>query len=763
MANEDTIQMPPNPAPRPAGGAPKRNGRVYSSLPEDNLSNRIGIALAVSLGANFLVLYGASVLANNNTITPPNRPEFIKDLDIELRDPLASPTPVATPTPDAVQPTPTPEPERVTRPEPTPQPNRVIPTPEPRDIPTPIPTPVSRENPRPAATPIPQPTPEVSRPVPTPNPEQFKPKTDVNKPITTETTIKNNTTANTVANTRSENRTARVTENITTERVETNEAVNPNVARESNVTAAGTAGAGKTTTSPGAAKATENSAITGVTSETRDVSSTVNTSTRTPRATGVAGGGPSTSNAAADVAVDPAAIGRDANLPNVAAARGSVAGKVGGTGAVKATADATNMNLEAGSRTGAAGAAGSGPVARTRAGSGGPAGNLNPLTSAVTVESSATGISRQDRTVAASVGRVSGRPKLITMSADAARVTETDNIVPAGGAVRAGQAVAKLGGSLTSTRGAKVAGTVESGSATYDVSVTAPNAARGAAPSVKGNTAQARGKVVAGSIASGGAKSAGGIAADAPSGARGGSASGPLSATTRTGGVAGGDPTVAARDGMGKLGSGAGTGGGIRGGGDLANVGDGKGTGARGKTATGLGLGGGKTGNGDAPLGVPGGKERGGAGVGNVGVKVGGGGGGPATSGGGPKAVSGVPDGVGEGGGPVSGGGGGPIGTTRIENEDADKRESDKPAEISVSRVVIPESLRSETFTANIRAEFKIPAKGRHSVTLVKGSGNAQIDNYVLAQLRGWRTKPAERNGKPIDSERTVSITLQVN
>jgi hypothetical protein len=40
-------------------------------ISEDNFGRRFGIALAVSAGINFLLLYGASVLASDMTITPP--------------------------------------------------------------------------------------------------------------------------------------------------------------------------------------------------------------------------------------------------------------------------------------------------------------------------------------------------------------------------------------------------------------------------------------------------------------------------------------------------------------------------------------------------------------------------------------------------------------------------------------------------------------------------------------------------------------------
>jgi TonB family protein len=135
-----------------------------SLLPADNFGRRIGIALAVSLGVNFLLLYGASVMASDMTITPPKRAAEI----VINNHPKTTPTPEATPTP-------TPEPKTI--PEPTP-------TPALRKQPTP--KPVIRTTPTPEPVPTPTPEPDPVQPTPTPTPEPQPSVEHIVRPTTTE-------------------------------------------------------------------------------------------------------------------------------------------------------------------------------------------------------------------------------------------------------------------------------------------------------------------------------------------------------------------------------------------------------------------------------------------------------------------------------------------------------------------------------------------------------------------------------------------------
>lgn len=71
--------------------------------------------------------------------------------------------------------------------------------------------------------------------------------------------------------------------------------------------------------------------------------------------------------------------------------------------------------------------------------------------------------------------------------------------------------------------------------------------------------------------------------------------------------------------------------------------------------------------------------------------------------------------------------------------------------------------MRSEQFSANITARFDISESGRSTVKLTKGSGNSEIDRYVIRALSRWSWEPARRNGKTVDSEQTVELRLSVN
>jgi TonB family protein len=163
------------------------------SVEDDGFGRRIGIALAVSIGLNVLLLQGAGTLAKNMTVSDPVQPDITVTLR-ETKVALASPTPTPTPTPVAATPTPTPAPESTPTPEParpTPMPTperNLTPTPEPTPSPRPEPTPVPSAQPTPRPTPVPTPRPQpTTRPVATPTPEAVPtpPPTERNTPTET--------------------------------------------------------------------------------------------------------------------------------------------------------------------------------------------------------------------------------------------------------------------------------------------------------------------------------------------------------------------------------------------------------------------------------------------------------------------------------------------------------------------------------------------------------------------------------------------------
>ena len=124
-----------------AGGAPSR-----ATSPDEDFSRRMGIALAASLGINFLLFAGTGLLADSM-----ERAKEAAPVQITMRPAVivpATPTPAPAVVPTPVAATPVPATPRAERPTPAPA--------------TPRPTPV-------AATPIPvRPTPAPATPRPTP-------------------------------------------------------------------------------------------------------------------------------------------------------------------------------------------------------------------------------------------------------------------------------------------------------------------------------------------------------------------------------------------------------------------------------------------------------------------------------------------------------------------------------------------------------------------------------------------------------------------
>lgn len=137
-----------------AGGAPSR-----AAMPDDDFSKRMGIALAASLGVNFLLFAGAGLLANSITRLPDPLP-----VKVTIRAVTAPATPIATPSPvPSVAPTPAATPVPSTPiPAPVATPLAVRPTPEPvRATPLPVRATPTAVRPTPAPTAVKVPTPRA--------------------------------------------------------------------------------------------------------------------------------------------------------------------------------------------------------------------------------------------------------------------------------------------------------------------------------------------------------------------------------------------------------------------------------------------------------------------------------------------------------------------------------------------------------------------------------------------------------------------------
>ena len=154
------------PGVAPAGAAPSR-----AALPDDDFSRRMGIAVAASLGINFLLFQGAGMLAQ----AMQRAPEFIQKIEVALK-----PKTEITPLPATPAPTPSALPSVASA---TPAPATPIPA-------TPVPATPKPVESSPVATPRPA-TPVPATPAPaTPVPATPKPVTNLTqKSVTTAATV----------------------------------------------------------------------------------------------------------------------------------------------------------------------------------------------------------------------------------------------------------------------------------------------------------------------------------------------------------------------------------------------------------------------------------------------------------------------------------------------------------------------------------------------------------------------------------------------
>lgn len=74
----------------------------------------------------------------------------------------------------------------------------------------------------------------------------------------------------------------------------------------------------------------------------------------------------------------------------------------------------------------------------------------------------------------------------------------------------------------------------------------------------------------------------------------------------------------------------------------------------------------------------------------------------------------------------------------------------------------IPDSLRGYAFRSYVRVSVSIGKDGVSKVLLRESSGKEEVDAIVMQALSKWKWSPAEKFGKPIDSERNFKFIFEV-
>jgi protein TonB len=77
-------------------------------------------------------------------------------------------------------------------------------------------------------------------------------------------------------------------------------------------------------------------------------------------------------------------------------------------------------------------------------------------------------------------------------------------------------------------------------------------------------------------------------------------------------------------------------------------------------------------------------------------------------------------------------------------------------------RPEIPDELRTQQYTSNVRVKVDVTADGTAVPVLKTSSGNPEIDKRVLAALRKWRWRPALLDGRPMESTRYFRFEFEV-
>jgi protein TonB len=74
----------------------------------------------------------------------------------------------------------------------------------------------------------------------------------------------------------------------------------------------------------------------------------------------------------------------------------------------------------------------------------------------------------------------------------------------------------------------------------------------------------------------------------------------------------------------------------------------------------------------------------------------------------------------------------------------------------------ISAELKEQCFKSCCIAKFLIKADGNTSVHLLTSSGSDEVDEIAVETLRRWRFRPAQLDGKPVDSSRKVRVEFEI-
>jgi peptidyl-prolyl cis-trans isomerase B (cyclophilin B) len=79
---------------------------------------------------------------------------------------------------------------------------------------------------------------------------------------------------------------------------------------------------------------------------------------------------------------------------------------------------------------------------------------------------------------------------------------------------------------------------------------------------------------------------------------------------------------------------------------------------------------------------------------------------------------------------------------------------------VRMTAVKLPDITLSASERASVRVEFAVAPDGTAKPRLVSGSGNAAADEAVLQAVQNWKWEPATKDGKPVRSDREITIEL---
>jgi TonB family protein len=74
----------------------------------------------------------------------------------------------------------------------------------------------------------------------------------------------------------------------------------------------------------------------------------------------------------------------------------------------------------------------------------------------------------------------------------------------------------------------------------------------------------------------------------------------------------------------------------------------------------------------------------------------------------------------------------------------------------------ISPELKEKCFKSCCIAKFLIKSDGKTSVKLLSSSGSPEVDDIALHALQQWKFRPAELDGKPVDSSRKIQVEFEV-